>query len=103
MTKFKLLDKKRVFAFLVKLKDNEKFVIQFIKKDGTERSITGVIDREKMSSNGKQRYEPSEHGLFLIFDIEDQSVKAISLDTVISIKYNNIKITSNEQFSKIKR
>lgn len=81
---------------LLKLIENlngQFFTVEFVKKDGTLRTMncrTGV--KKYLSNNGKtiKITHPIDNGILRVFDVKKDAYRSINLDTVKKINLNKV-------------
>lgn len=92
--------KKGGFADIVRLYDKIKrtgciFNAEFIKKDGTLRSMTCRTGVKKYVTGGGMRYKPLDRGYLSVYDIQAKGYRLINLDTLRSVTLGGVKYTFN--------
>jgi hypothetical protein len=59
------------------------FSLTFIKKDGTARKITARIGVKKNIKGVGLSFNPSDHGLIVVYDIHKRAYRMINLNTIV--------------------
>lgn len=81
----KTVTKDTLLALLDKLSSTGTFfTVWFIKKDGTERKLTGRFGVVKHLHGGKSTLPPEK--FYTVFDMSKQDYRAVSKDTVFRVK-----------------
>lgn len=57
--------------------------VKFTKKDGSERIMT--CSNDVPNNGGTLKYNPSEKGLKVVWSVEDQECRMISMDNLLSV------------------
>jgi hypothetical protein len=76
--------------------DNSIFTVDFIKKDGSLRTMNCRLGVKKHLKGGELKYNPSEKNLLPVFDMIKQSYRMINVSTIKEVRYNNQKFTIEE-------
>lgn len=63
------------------------FGIDYIKQDGTARSLTGRLDVAPLKG-GKNKVEALDRSYLTVFDVEARGYRTVNLDTTIRIRVN---------------
>jgi hypothetical protein len=64
------------------------FSALFDKKDGTERKMVARLNVEKHKKGGELGYDPSEHNLVPVFDMQKQGYRMIPVDRLKRVRVN---------------
>lgn len=64
------------------------FKAYFIKKDGSFRQMIARLGVKKYLKGGGLNYNPDDYNNLIVFDMESKVYRTISIDRLISIKYN---------------
>tara|TARA_Y100000593_G_scaffold95083_1_gene199329 strand:- start:194 stop:493 length:300 start_codon:yes stop_codon:yes gene_type:complete len=80
-----------------------KFInVKFVKKDGTERSLTGrtgVYNSKHAPLTGTgMSYNPKDYGLMTIFDSHKKAYRMVNLNTILEVTVDGViyKVTPEE-------
>lgn len=75
-------------------KSNGKFLtVEFIKKDGTLRTMNGRTGVTKHLKGGVSTIDHSKY--LVLFDTQASGYRCINKDTIVSVKCNGLKIQHN--------
>lgn len=72
----------KVKLLLEKAKDGKVFAVDFIKKDGTPRTMTARLGVKKGVKGVGKNYNPADYDLLCVFDMQKAAFRTIGLDTV---------------------
>ena len=61
------------------------FTIAFRKLDGSFRSLNGRTGVKKHSNGGKLKFDPEEHNLVNLYDVQNKGYRFANLDTAIAL------------------
>ncbi len=75
----------KVKLLLEKAKNGKVFAVDFIKKDGTPRTMTARLGVKKGVTGAGKRYKPSDYDLLCVFDMQKAAFRTIGLDTVTRV------------------
>ena len=62
------------------------FSVTFIKKDGTVRRMAARLGVRKGVKGIGLKFDPSERGLMVVFDMHKREFRMINLNTIIELK-----------------
>ena len=62
------------------------FSVTFIKKDGTVRRMAARLGVRKGVKGVGLKFDPSERGLMVVFDMHKREFRMINLNTIIELK-----------------
>ena len=79
------IDKPNCINILESLKQTGRFfTVYFLKKDGTERKLTGRFGIKKYLKGGKSTIPEDKY--FVIFDLHKQEYRAVNKETIFKLK-----------------
>jgi hypothetical protein len=64
------------------------FSVDFVKKDGTKRTMVCRLGVTKHLTGGELKFDPSECGLMVVFDTTAQDYRMVNLNTMKKLKIN---------------
>lgn len=67
---------------LIKSSNGSIFSVQFIKADGSVRDMTARLGVSKYVNGRGQSFEPNEHDLITVFDMQAKGYRMIKLETL---------------------
>jgi len=75
--------------------ENNIFTVDFIKKDGTLRTMNCRLGVKKHLKGGTLAYDAEEKNLLPVFDMVKSAYRNINVSTIIEIRFNKqiIKVT----------
>jgi len=83
----KMITKKEAKHLLEKMKeDNRMFSLEFIKKDGTRRTMLARFNVTKYLLGEGRRYDPANYNLMTVFDMNKSAYRTIPLDRLLWIR-----------------
>ncbi len=62
------------------------FTVTFIKKNGETRTMNCRRGVQKYVTGVGMRYDPAEHNLFVVFDMQKDAHRIINLETMLELK-----------------
>lgn len=65
---------------------NDIFNVEFIKKNGELRSMNCRLGVTSHLKGGEKAYEPADHDLICVFDMQKKAYRSINLNTLKTIK-----------------
>ena len=63
--------------------------VDFVKKDGTTRTMNSRLGVTRYLKGGELPYDPAEKGLLPVFDAQKGEYRMINIPTIISAKIGN--------------
>ena len=69
------------------------FNVQFVKKDGSVRSMNARLGVTKHLRSGQLKYNPTDKNYIIVFSMGDGGYRTISLEHVLRIKCNGNEYT----------
>jgi len=69
------------------------FTVKFIKKDKTERILTGRIGVIKHLKGGIKTTDPNKY--LTVYDVQNKGYRSINLDTIKEVRFNGLIHTQN--------
>jgi len=72
------------------------FSVAFVKKDGTLREMTCRLGVTKHLKGGELKYNASEVGNLIVFDMQKKAYRTINFNTIKRIKVNGNDYNFNE-------
>jgi hypothetical protein len=75
---------------------NNIFTVDFIKKDGSLRTMNCRLGVRKHLKGGELKYNPTERNLLPVFDMVKQGYRMINVSTIKEVRYNNQKFNIEE-------
>lgn len=75
----------QVKLLLEKAKNGKIFTVDFIKKDGTPRTMTARLGVKKGVSGEGKKYNPEDYNLLTVYDMQKGAFRNIGLDTVTRV------------------
>ena len=89
---------KRELADIILSTNGDEFTCVFIKKStGLERTLRGMRNVQKDLKGVGLGYNPKEHNLISIFDVDADDYRMISIDGLISVTYNGVTYLADEE------
>ena len=83
----KMITKKEAKHLLEKMKeDNRMFSLEFIKKDGTRRTMLARFNVTKYLLGEGRRYDPANYNLMTVFDMNKSAYRTIPLDRLLWVR-----------------
>lgn len=73
---------------LGKIRNGQIFTVRFVKKDGTERMMNCRRSVNKNQAGGELKYDPAQHGLIPVYDMQLGAYRMINPSTTTEIKTN---------------
>lgn len=73
-----------------KLVGNKFFTVKFTKKDGTVRTLNGMLGVKKHLKGGVKRYDKSN--LVTVYDLKAKGYRTVNLETLQEIKAHGLKV-----------
>lgn len=70
-------------------KDGKIFTVTFTKKDGTSRTMNCRTGVKKYLKGGELKYNPSEHGYVIVYDLQTKGYRTINTNTITELKVSN--------------
>lgn len=67
---------------LIRRQGSKVFTVVFRKKDGTLRKMNCRLGVKKHLKGGTLAYDPAEHGLITVFDMEKNGYRSINVETL---------------------
>ena len=71
------------------------FAVDFIKKNGEARTLNGRRGVRKHLRGGEMRYNPSEHGLLIVWDKQKRDYRAANMRTMTGIRAGGVRYIVN--------
>lgn len=75
----------KVKLLLEKAKNGRVFAVDFIKKDGTPRTMNARLGVKKGVKGVGQKFNPSDYQLLTVFDMQKNAFRMIGLETVTRV------------------
>ena len=75
------------------LKNGRIFNVQFVKEDGSVRSMNARLGVTKYLRGGQLRYNPSDKNYLIVFSMGDKDYRTVNLGTALRIKCNGNEYT----------
>ena len=72
------------------------FSVDFIKKDGSLRTMIARLGVKKHLQGGTLKYNAEEKSLLPVFDMEKQAYRMVNVNTIQEIRYNGETIKLEE-------
>ncbi len=72
------------------------FSVDFIKKDGSLRTMIARLGVRKHLQGGTLKYNAEEKSLLPVFDMEKQAYRMVNVNTIQEIRYNGETIKLEE-------
>jgi ethanolamine utilization cobalamin adenosyltransferase len=81
--------KRNTIRAIVLAQEGKIFTVQFIKKDGTERTLTGRLGVTKYLVGGENTVAHKPEYL-TVFDMQKVGYRNVNLDTVMALRSNGV-------------
>lgn len=86
--------------FIKTVAKNQVFTVTFTKKDNSKRVMNCRLGVKKHLHGGVQPYNPADHDLLTVFDMQKGDYRNINLDKIIDIKIGGVDITFQPKVNK---
>ena len=81
-------------AKVIECSEGRFFTVEFIKKDGTTRTLNGRLGVEKYLKGGDCTLDREK--FVIVYDIQKKDYRAVNRETILSVKIDGVKFCKGE-------